>query len=127
MTSPSNSRFVFDPKASDNLIIQEKRKELEQMEAEIEDLESRVSIGSMPLFSQLIKFFASDVDAKEVEILGKALTKYGKNLPRLRILRKEMTTIDMARANPQLIELAFSDASSISTEFERMLQTDEPK
>jgi len=94
-------------------------------------LEIRVIVSNTPLFQQLVRFLPNDVNAKELKILGKAIVKYAESLPELRSLKEQLKVVDLARANPDLIALAFSDVdrttNEISEGFERLLQDPEQR
>lgn len=119
MTSPMpSSKFVFNPHATDNEFVTERRKEAEKLEALVNDLQNRVTIANQNLFTQLIMWFPADTSPKDIAILGKALQKYAEIKPRIDTLSKELGVIDSAKANPDLLALAFADSESFERELE---------
>lgn len=125
MTAPLDSRFVFNPRASDNIFIKEMRDRLNQLEQQVEDLRDRVVVGDMRFFDSLLRAIPNDADWKELRVLGRAIVKYAENLTELRQLQDKLKVVDTAKANPDLMALAFSDTSEISEGFEKLLQNEE--
>jgi len=114
-----SSKFVFNPSAQDNEFVVELRKEAERLRALLADLEERVTIDRAQIFKQLIMFFPPDTSVKEIKVLGKALVKYAEEIkPRLAVLNKELNVIDEAKANPDLLALAFADSETFQRDLD---------
>lgn len=119
---PSDS-FVFNPKAAnDNPYIKEKRQRLSELREEVEDLKRRVLVNEQPLFESLLKFCFTNADPKDIRVLGRAIEKYGKLLPELTQLEEQVKAVDLVKAHPGLMELAFADSSDIAEGFEDLLK-----
>lgn len=123
---PSDS-FVFNPRATaDNPLVNEKRKRLSDLQNQIDDLKTRVTVNEQPLFASLLKFcFNSETDWKEARVLGRALVKWAEMQPELKELQDQVALVDLVKANTHWMAAAFADSSDIPEEFERLLQGDD--
>lgn len=104
-SNPDLSSFTFRPQAQKDAVKQIAL-EVEAIEARIVRLVEQATLGDNVVAEVLVKMAK---DPKELNVLGKALTRISELLPRLYELKEKKKIIELVENNPTWLAAVFGD------------------